>query len=285
VAWRARLSRSPAQAAAIGSGGVTRSRHRLARTLAVILWVVVVPLAVEALARSESAPGPEPEHVYVTGDVHGHVGLSRLLAIMDLGRSDLLVVLGDFGLVWNGSAEEKRDVEKLAALPFRIAFVDGNHENFDLLARLPVVTVFGGKAGQVNGRLYHLRRGEIYDIGGHSIFVFGGGLSKDRALRTPGVDWWAAEAPSDQEKVLATANLSRRGWRVDFVLTHVPDMADQREISARFGVDPDFDETAAFLEQLKPSLTYGRWYCGHFHTDFQVNARDRIVATDVIKLF
>jgi hypothetical protein len=223
--------------------------------------------------------------VYVTGDVHGTAGLPRLLAITGLGPRDLLVVLGDFGLVWDGSPREKRDLARLSALPFRVLFVDGNHENFDLLARLPVVTLFGGRAGKVTDRVYHLRRGEIYAIGGRSIFVFGGGYSKDHALRTPGVDWWPAEAPTEQEKENALANLARVGWRVDFVLTHVPDMGDQREIAARFGVEPDDDPAALFLEQLKGRLAYGRWYCGHFHTDFPMNAKDRIVFTDVVRLF
>jgi hypothetical protein len=239
-----------------------------------------------ALGRPGWASGlAEYEHVYVTGDVHGRAGLPRLLGITGPGPRDLLVVLGDFGLIWNGSAEERRDLERLRALPFTILFVDGNHENFDLLARLPVVPLFGGSAGKVTDRLYHLRRGEVYEIRGRTIFVFGGGYSKDHAMRTPGLDWWAAEAPTEAEKDLARRNLDRRGWKVDFVLTHVPDMGDQKQIAARFGVDPDFDETAVFLERLKPYLAYGAWYCGHFHTDFQMNPKDRIVATDVIMLF
>jgi hypothetical protein len=224
------------------------------------------------------------DRLFVTGDIHGRPGLSRLLDLNDLGPKDAVIVLGDFGLPWDGSAAERRALELLAAKPFTVLFVDGNHENFDRLDALPTEERFGGRVGLVNAKLFHLRRGELYRIAGRSIFVFGGGYSKDWRMRKAGYDWWAREAPSEEEKSRAEANLSGAGWSVDIVLTHVPDRGDQDAIASRFGVEPDPDRTAIFLEGIKARLSYDRWYCGHFHTDYWMNSKDRIVARDLVEL-
>ena len=43
--------------------------------------------------------------VYLTGDIHGDIQRFKQGKLRWLGKKDTVVVLGDFGFVWDGSAE------------------------------------------------------------------------------------------------------------------------------------------------------------------------------------
>ena len=45
--------------------------------------------------------------VYLTGDTHGDLDRFRHGRLRWLGKRDIVVVLGDFGFVWDGSKEEQ----------------------------------------------------------------------------------------------------------------------------------------------------------------------------------
>ncbi len=103
-----------------------------------------------------------------------------------LTKEDYLVILGDFGLVWGGDLEwEQRWLKWLSDQEYTTLFVDGNHENFDLLYSYPVQDFMGGKASQIHDSGWWLRRGEGYTINGCKCFTFGGTLSIDKHLRIP----------------------------------------------------------------------------------------------------
>ena len=55
------------------------------------------------------------------------------------------IILGDFGGVWFGDERDDEALDWLEGLPFTVAFVSGNHENYDALARYPVETWHGGR--------------------------------------------------------------------------------------------------------------------------------------------
>ena len=46
--------------------------------------------------------------VYLTGDTHGDIQRFKQGKLRWLGKKDTVVVLGDFGFVWDGSAAEYR---------------------------------------------------------------------------------------------------------------------------------------------------------------------------------
>ena len=46
--------------------------------------------------------------------------------------------IGDFGFVFHNNQKELDFLNKLAALPYQICFIDGNHKNFDYLNQLPI---------------------------------------------------------------------------------------------------------------------------------------------------
>ena len=83
--------------------------------------------------------------IYVTGDTHGDITRFKSSEMKKLSRGDTLIIAGDFGFIWNDSKQEKAALKRLAEKNFRIAFVDGCHENYDLLEKYPVggVMIFG----------------------------------------------------------------------------------------------------------------------------------------------
>lgn len=72
--------------------------------------------------------------VYITGDIHGDFSRFTSPAAKRLKAGDILAVCGDFGFFWDDSKQERRLRAKLEKLPYTIAFLDGRHENFTLLA-------------------------------------------------------------------------------------------------------------------------------------------------------
>ena len=116
--------------------------------------------------------------IYVTADLHGDVDRLRSLPVK-LGRKDTLIVLGDFGFLWDGSKAEKKMLKWLGKRRYQLLFLDGAHENYDLLDSYEVTDFAGGRAQQISGKLYHLMRGEVYTIEEKKLLCFGGGESPD----------------------------------------------------------------------------------------------------------
>ena len=79
--------------------------------------------------------------IFITGDTHGSIDFAKLRVFAknnpSLTREDFMIIAGDFGGVWNKTTLEN-DLKPYEALPFTVLFVDGNHENFDLIFSFPV---------------------------------------------------------------------------------------------------------------------------------------------------
>lgn len=109
--------------------------------------------------------------IYITGDTHIPVDIQKLAVKRfpeqkEMTKNDYVIICGDFGGVWDGSNEEKYWIKWLKNKNFATLFIDGNHENFDMLYSLPTVDFCGGTAHKVDNGIYHLIRGEIYTIDG-----------------------------------------------------------------------------------------------------------------------
>ena len=104
--------------------------------------------------------------------------------------------------------------------PFTVAFVDGNHENFDLLDNFPYEEKWNGRVQRISNHVFHLCRGEIYIMEGHSIFTFGGATSVDKMYRTENISWWKAENASKSEMDYGVNTLESVHWNVDYIITH-----------------------------------------------------------------
>ena len=164
--------------------------------------------------------------LYVTGDTHGDLDFQKILDWVGATKlnkdNDYLIILGDFGYVWENKRDnyEKEKLDFISCLPFTTLFIDGNHENHSRLNAMRVVNFMGGKAHKVYDSIYHLMRGQVYNICNKSIFTFGGASSIDKHLRIEGISWWKEEEFNYIEANTAYENLNKVNWEVDYVLTH-----------------------------------------------------------------
>ena len=95
-------------------------------------------------------------------------------------KRDVVLVLGDFGFVWDGSKAEQKKLDWLRKRPYTLLFLDGSHENYDLLAQYPTVELFGGKVQALGGNVYHVCRGSVLELEGKKYLCFGGAESPDK---------------------------------------------------------------------------------------------------------
>lgn len=220
---------------------------------------------------------------YVTGDTHGFYDdtLDRFAAA-GVKEGDTVIICGDFGFVWSVGSESEINLKKLAKEKFTILFVDGNHENFDMLERYPVVDYCGGKAHKVADNIYHLMRGQVFEIDGDKYFTFGGAYSIDRYMRTEGYSWWPQEKPSPEEYKEAGDNLEKVGYKVDYVLTHtIPE-----SMIYRINKTPDTHdaELTGYFEWLYGKLDFKQWFAGHWHINWSFEDKFHILFDKVVRL-
>ena len=163
--------------------------------------------------------------IYLTGDTHGLIDIDKLdLYFWDkdyVTKDDYLIILGDVGCLWDGGDGDRAVQKKLHDLPCTVLWIDGNHENFDLMACTGSESAWnGGRVQIIQEDIKRLLRGQIYEIEGHKFWTMGGGNSIDRIYRQKGVSWWSQEMPSREEYEEGTKNLERVDYKVDYILTH-----------------------------------------------------------------
>ena len=214
----------------------------------------------------------------MTGDIHASYDIAKLsescFDTAGLTKDDYVIICGDFGLVWNNSASEQYWLRWLDTRPFTTLFVDGNHEGFSLLNSLPETTWNGGAVHQVATSVFHLKRGQLFNIDGYRIFAMGGASSSeyDRTHRTQGETWFTEEIPNERERAAALEMLDAADWDCDFVITHCAPSSCAQGISEhtdRLEIHP-MDEYTDWLQTIQDHLTYRHWFCGHYHIDAQI---------------
>lgn len=205
--------------------------------------------------------------IYLASDIHGHIRLERLKELLrpyNITSGDYLIILGDAGIVW--SETEHREVQSFyESLPLTTLFVDGNHENFDLLEAYPVVNYQGGNVHKISDKIFHLMRGEVYTIESKTFFVFGGGFSLKKLTDSSPVNVWECEMPNETEYRNGLEKLEEHNFNVDYILSHVAPkkMADDMCIPL---IDREV-ELNNYLEEVRKRTTFKKWFFGHHHKD------------------
>ncbi len=230
--------------------------------------------------------------IFVTGDIHGSYDIHKLSSssfdASQLTKDDFLIICGDFGLVWDGSKSEQYWLRWLNDKPFTTLFVDGNHEGFTALNALPEISWHGGRIHKAADSVFHLQRGEIFDIDGVKVFTMGGARSSayDIEHREAGISWFPEEVPSGEERSHATEMLENSNWDVDIVITHCAPTSTQHHlelVTDRLQVHP-MDEYTDWLETIREKLTYKQWFCGHYHTDASLGACIQVLYRSICKI-
>jgi len=227
--------------------------------------------------------------VFATGDIHGDMQINRLGSSgfpqgKDLTKEDIVIILGDFGLLWEYtvSGTEKYWLDWLEAKPWTTVFIDGNHENFVRLYELPTEERFGADVGIIRPSIYHLRRGRIYTIGGQTFFAFGGALSIDKDRRIQGISWWSEEIPSRKEFHDAADLLDKQEY-VDFILTHAAPLSILIKLGIYINHIKYRDPTTQMLDCFEKTTRYGLWLCGHYHVDQKIE-RVHLLYEDIVQI-
>ncbi len=228
--------------------------------------------------------------IYITGDTHGIMDWKKLDSsnfseqeFMNPDR-DYVIIAGDFGGIWDGADFDAYVQKTYNNRNFTTLFIDGNHENHDLLDKYPIEEWHGGKVHKISDHIIHLMRGQVYTIDGIRFFAMGGAKSTDKQYRKEGESWWAREMPSDEEYEEALENLRNVNFEVDVVLTHcspegyigknmspVYNSDINRLLAANMAgvVDRSGNRLTRFLDSLivDYGLKFKHWYFGHYHRD------------------
>ena len=180
----------------------------------------------------------------------------------------------------SGTAEkEEKQLEKLSQKPYTILFVDGTHENFDLLNTYPTKQWNQGTVHEIRPNILHLKRGEIFEIDGHSIFAFGGGETEEKEVYMETGRWWPQEMPTREEMISGAKHLFDHQLTVDYIITHEP--CPNHVV---FGTRQDIHRSAlqSFFEEILVQVTYKQWFFGAQHVDRTMSNRHIAVFEQII---
>ena len=217
--------------------------------------------------------------IYISGDTHGIWDVNKLKEL-NATKDDYIIICGDCGVLWDKKSAPKM-IELYESFDATVLFVDGNHENFDMLKALPIVEILGGRAHKVSDRIYHLMRGEVFDIGGKKILALGGAESHDKEWRLEHKTWWKDEEICEADIHNAMFNLSKCDNKVDIVLTHIPPSRFKKRIIEELTqcgedvpcyLEPKLKNTQSeeLLKQIENVVEFKYWFSGHLHTDTHI---------------
>ena len=105
--------------------------------------------------------------IYITGDTHADFSRftkrQRCRLPFKLTEKDIVIVCGDFGLLWERNDKTlKYNLDWMSRLPFKILWVSGNHENYDMLEDYQLEEWHGGKVRHIlRDQIIYLERGQV----------------------------------------------------------------------------------------------------------------------------
>ena len=229
--------------------------------------------------------------MYITGDRGGRIeAFENNRFLNELSEGTYLLITGDFSFIFSRKGEnmwEKMKLDIIKKKNYTPCFLDGNHENHHALEAYPLEKWHGGMVHVIrkdlNGipKIVHLIRGEIYELNEKRIFVFGGAHSQDYQYRKAHYNWWPdRELPNQEEMEYGMKKLKESKWQIDFVLTHTMPASLFRPEYRHYD---DFEETELreYLELIRKTCTFQRWYNGHIHLDADIDDRHTSLFDDI----
>lgn len=190
--------------------------------------------------------------IYITGDTHAdfsRLNEEKFPIQAEMTKNDYVIICGDFGGVWTFEEESSREKEALDWLNnknFTTLFIDGNHENYTRLYNYPIEEWHGGKVHKIRNSVFHLMRGEIFDIDNKKIFAFGGAKSHDIQDGIFNLD--------EKEIQNGISNLEKVNYKVDYVISHCCPTSIQTLINPTYKRDILTD----YLQQISEKCTFKR---------------------------
>lgn len=227
------------------------------------------------------------QKVLLVGDTHGNTTALRH-AFYDAQQvgATTIIQLGDFGFGWSMGEDGLCDFSVIAhdlAQRGGIDFywLDGNHENFDELYKLPIDPQTGLRP--VLGRVTHLPRGSTLKVGNTTFRAFGGACSVDKGYRHEGTSWWKQETITDAELEFAL-----RQPTVDVFLSHdapegVQDVENLTIKLTQWGTEAAHNSIANQKRVRKALDASGatKAFHGHLHQRYEFTLDNGVVVTGI----
>ena len=218
--------------------------------------------------------------IFLHGDFHGNFkDLIKFVNKMELTSNDTIIVLGDMGLCWrNDKIDLNYFVEiwesTLKNTPY-LYFIDGNHENFDILKEF--------KDGVISPHIRWLQRGTVLHIDGYDCLCIGGADSIDKHRRVEHLSWW-----EDEQITKEDVNNIWPG-HYDYVFSHCCPYS-VFEKNYPYLADPqfagkEFDHTSEErLDEIMRKIDFDHWYFGHYHHTVDLDKKFTCLYNDFILL-
>lgn len=153
------------------------------------------------------------------GDWHGNTAWALKIIDMVASRNvKIIYQLGDFGL-WGGSSGSKyllKVEKKLATNNMLLVVTPGNHENYDILAKMPV-NQYGFQTRNDIQHIWFAPRGHVWKQNILTIASIGGAGSIDLKQRIDGESWWREEEITEEDIEVFRKNIKNK---INVLLTH-----------------------------------------------------------------
>ena len=224
--------------------------------------------------------------IFITGDIHGDLSRFKHPMLRKLKKNDALIICGDFGFIWDGSDKEKKLLKKIGRRRYNVLFVEGSHENYDLLEQYEVSEWCGGKTRQISGKLRQLMRGQVFEIAEKTVFTFGGGQRDDNVELVQGQNWWPREIPNEEELQEGIKNLEKVNGKVDFVITYEPPAKLHDFLDHTSG---HVNHINTYLNDIYEKSSFAKWFFGKLHINKLIPPKyhavyDAVVVADTTKI-
>lgn len=216
--------------------------------------------------------------IYLTGDTHGDFSrIEEFCQENETTKDDVLIILGDAGINYFLNHRDENLKDELDQLPITLFCIHGNHEERPY--EIDTYEEMEWRGGIVYVEEEHpsilfAKDGEVYDFEGKKAIAIGGAYSVDKHYRLRnGLHWFMTEQPDDIIKNNVELKLDKLGWRVDYVLSHTtPLRYEPREVFLP-GINQSLVDktTEKWLDEIEDRLDYDMWYCGHYHTEKQID--------------
>ena len=248
--------------------------------------------------------------IFVTGDTHSdfvRFNTNNFPEQKEMTKDDYVIICGDFGGLWfdkdnKGYKEQEYWLNWLNDKPFTTLFVDGNHENFDLLNSYEVSEWKGGRVHRIKDSIIHLMRGEMFIINDKKIFAFGGASSHDiqdgileqdnwreeakrlylknkTMFRVNHLSWWKEELPTNKELTHSTHVLEDYNYKCDFFISHCCSSSTQ----ALLGYHNN-DILTMYFEQIKSYIKFRKHFFGHYHDNRNLPDNEILLYEQIIQI-
>lgn len=216
------------------------------------------------------------------GDIHGNIDHAKwVIETAHHNGCTHVIACGDFGY-WVHQPRGRKFVNSVANMAktngIKFLWVDGNHENHDILHDLTEEHGDSEPIDTPNEWLQWIPRGCRFQIGDTTFMGYGGAYSVDWKRRVEGESWWRGELINPYHVDELPDD------HVDILVTHEAPLG--KEISYKDDI-PVSVAQRALVSEIVEKVTPDVVVCGHHHTRAKWNMGEtevNVLGCDGMKL-